>query len=172
LRALRSPLALQTVQQLLRGLNRSKQLDLPAPFESPSTLAQGRIREKIENIRQIADQYRINNPDVKFLPNRRIQIAADIEDTQTGDTLKLAVETGIEILEGRRLQLLTPNVTVNGQPVPPELVQNIVQNVSQQLNLERLEQLLKVRARIFKVQFANNTLEIAAFVGLPAGFRI
>jgi len=170
--ALKSPTVLRSVQQLLRGLNRRKQLDTGASSKADATLAQSGLRENIDNIQQTLDGYRITNPDVKFLRSRRIQISADIQEVKTGETLKLAVETGIEILEGRRLQLLTPSVSINGQPVPPELVQNIAQNLSQQLNLEQVEKLLQVRARVFKVEFANNGLEIAAFVGLPAGFKL
>lgn len=168
-RALRSPTAIRAVQQLLQGLNRRKQL---APSTPEFSLAQGNVRENLNNVRQITEQYRINNPNVQFLPSRRIQISADVEEIKTGETLKLAVETGIEILAGRQIQLVTPSVTVNGQPIPPELVQNVAQSLSEQLNLERIEKVLQVRARVFRVQFNNNSLEIAAFVGLPAGFRI
>jgi hypothetical protein len=173
LRALTSPTVTRTVQQLLRGLNRNKQLtDGTTAIAPASTVAQGRIREEIQNIRQTVDNFRITNPRVEFLDNRRIQLQADVQDLTTGDVLKLAIETGIDILEGRQFRLITPTVTVNGQPVPEEFVRGFAENIAKELDLGRLEKLLQVRARVFYVRFANNGLEIAAFVGLPAGFRI
>lgn len=173
LRALNSPTVTRTIQQLLRGLNRNKQLtEEPSTIAPSETLAQGGIREDIQNIRQTIDNFRITNPKVEFLDNRRIQLQADIEDLRTKDVLKLAIETGIDILEGRQFRLITPTVTVNGQPVPEELIRGFAENIAKELDLGRLEKLLQVRARVFYVRFANNGLEIAAFVGLPAGFRI
>lgn len=171
IQALTSPTVLRSVRQLLRGFNRTKQLEQGA-IAAPQTLAQGRLRQEVQNIRQTVDNFRITNPRVEFLDNRRIQVQADVEDLSTGDTLKLAIETGIEILEGRRFQLLRPSIVINGQPVPEELIRNFAENIAKELDLERLEKLLQVRARVFRVRFANNALEIAAFVGLPAGFRL
>ncbi|MDX2229349.1 MAG: DUF2993 domain-containing protein [Leptolyngbyaceae cyanobacterium bins.349] len=170
LRALRSRVINRAVERLLQGLNRRKSLE--SSPSNPTTLAQGRLRDTVETIRNTVEQYRISNPRVEFLGDRRIQLEADIEDTQTGDKLKLTIETGFEILEGRRFQFLRPTVAVNGQPVPEGFVKDFAENIAQQLDLGRLEKLLQVRARIFRVQFVNNSLEFAAFVGLPAGFRI
>ena len=172
LQALRSRFVTRTVEQLLRGLNRRKSLAAPAAIAPSEMVAQGRLREKIETIRETVEAYRISNPRVEFLDGQRIRLEADIEEIQTGDKLQLMVETGIEILEGRRLQLLRPTVSVNGQPLPEEFVRDFAQNIVKELDLERFEKLLQVRARVFKFRFTNRTLEIAAFVGLPAGFRI
>ncbi|MDX2242555.1 MAG: DUF2993 domain-containing protein [Leptolyngbyaceae cyanobacterium bins.302] len=173
LQALRSPIVTARIQQLLRGLNRTKQ-NLPesGSSDTPQTLAQDGLRETIDTIRQTVQEYRIVNPRVEFLENRRIQIQADVEEVKTGETLKLAIETGLEILEGRQIQFLSPSLSVNGQPFPAELVRGFAENIAKDLNLERLEKLLQVRARVFRVRFTDNSLEIAAFVGLPAGFRI
>lgn len=170
--ALKSPTVLRTVEQLLRGFNRTKQnVDGAAAIADPQ-VAQGGIRENIQNIRQTIDNYRITNPKVEFLDNRRIQLEAEVEELKTGEKLKLAIETGIEILEGRQFQLLRPTVSINGQPVPEELIRGFVENIVKELDLGRLEKILQVRARVFRVRFADNGLEIAAFVGLPAGFKL
>lgn len=171
LQALRSQVVNRVIERLLRGLNRSKQLDSPQSTQMDA-IAQGGIRQEIETIRQTLESYRLSNPRVEFLDNRRIQIEADIEEVKTGEKLTLAIETGIEILDGRQIQLLRPAISLNGQPVPEELVRDFAANIAQELNLERVEKLLKVRARIFRVRFVNNSLEIAAFVGLPAGFTL
>ncbi|MBF2027297.1 MAG: DUF2993 domain-containing protein [Oscillatoriales cyanobacterium C42_A2020_001] len=163
-RALRSKWVAQRIQRLLRGLNQSKQLE--------SSLAQGGLRENLQELRQTLDEYRLLNPRVQILENARIQIQADIEEVQTGEKLQLAIETGIEIREGRQIKLLKPVVSLNQQPVPEELLRGLAENLEQELNLDRLERLLQVRARIFKVRFYKGSLEIAAFLGLPAGFKV
>lgn len=163
--ALKSELVTRQVRRLLRGLNRSKQL-------TPSTHAQAGLRQNLQELRQTLEEYRLLNPKVQILEDARIQIEAEIEEVQTGEKLPLTVETGIEVLEGRRFKLIKPTVSLNRQPVPDELIKGLAENLEQQLNLDRVEQLLKVRARVFKVRFYKGALEIAAFVGLPAGFKV
>jgi len=165
IRALQSRWVTQRIQRLLRGLNRNKQLDF-------SYLAQGRLRENLQDLRQTLDEYRFLNPRVQILENARIQIEAEIEEVQTGEKLQLAVETGIEIREGRQIKLIKPTASLNNQPIPDELLKGLAENLEKQLGLERLEKLLQVRARIFKVRFYKGSLEVAAFVGFPAGFKV
>jgi len=173
LAALKSPTVLRTIDQLLRGFNRTKQnVDATSAIANLPTLAQGGIRENIQNIRQTIDNFRITNPKVEFLDNRRIQLEAEVEELKTGEKLKLTIETGVEILEGRQFQLLKPAIAINGQPVPEELIRGFAENIAKELDLGRLEKILQVRARVFRIRFADNGLEIAAFVGLPAGFKI
>ena len=167
LNALDSPAVSRLIEQLLRGLNRNKSLDASA-----DQMAQRGLRDEVENIRQTIERYRLSNPKVEFLEDRRVRIEATVEELATKETLQIAVETGVDILEGRRLQLLKPSVTVNGNPLPTEIVENLATNLARDLNLDRLENLLNVRARVFKAEFSNNSLEIAAFLGLPAGLRI
>jgi hypothetical protein len=171
LQALRSQVVNRVIERLLRGLNRNKQLDSQQSAQTDA-IAQGGMRQNVETIRQTLESYRVSNPRVEFLDNRRIQIEADIEEVQTGEKLTLAIETGIEILDGRQIQLVRPAIAIDGQPVPEELVRDFAANIAQELNLERVEKLLKVRARVFQVRFVNNSIEIAAFVGLPAGFTL
>lgn len=175
LQAFRAPIVRRQIRALLRGLNRGR-ADAPtrdpAPTPSPDSTETPRTPGRLAELREAIDGYRISNPTVEFLGDQRVEIGFGLEEVQTGDTLRVDVKTGIDVLEGRQIRFVRPTVQVNGQLIPDELLQNITQNVAQQLNLDRLERILQVRARILQVRFAQNSLEIAAFVGLPAGFKL
>ncbi len=180
-RALKSPTITKEIQRLLRrpgDRDASPSTPPPSAGQPPESTSPSQPSEQsgrpgvVDQIRQQIDQYRIQNPQFQFLGQNRFALTAEIVDLKTSDTLRLQVESGIEVLEGRRFQLIRPVVSVNGQTLSDEFVRDLASNLSDRFDLQRLEPLLKVRARIFKLDVKNGQLEIAGFVGLPAGFKI
>lgn len=148
-RALTSPEVLEQLQKLLSGNRKQKAIPLP-------------------NLKD----YKILNPKVELLKNQRLRLEAEIEQISTSDKLQIQAETGVRFLDDQRLVFEQPTLSINGQPLPEEFLKPIAGAIAEQLNLKRLEQLLGIKARVFKFSLENNQLEIATFLLLPKGFKV
>lgn len=148
-KAILSPEIIDQIQKLLGGSQKTKAFGLP----------------------DLKD-FRLSNPKVEFLENQRVRLEAEIEQLSTAEKLKIEAETGLEFLDGQRLQLIKPTLSINGQPIPPEFLDGILATLTRELDLKRFETLLQVKARVFKFQFKDDQLEVAAFILLPKGLKL
>lgn len=132
---------------------------------------------------QQLQRYDFVDPQVQFLPDDppgaaarsgRIQFQVSLVEQSgannpQGDRIEIFGETGIEILTGRQLNLVDPQIRINNELVPPELVGLLLGGISQQLDLENFQD-SGILARILKFQIQDDRLTIAAFVQLQPGF--
>jgi LmeA-like phospholipid-binding len=107
--------------------------------------------------------YQITNPQIKFLGNNRLEIKAELKDAASGEKLAVNLETGVSVVGGRKFQLLEPKATVGDTPVPPFLLAGLTSGMSEQFNLDILEQ-RGLTARILQFKVNPQSLELAAFV--------
>jgi len=103
------------------------------------------------------------NPRVKFLENNRLRFQTDLKQSSSNEPLSLTVESGLEILGGKRVQLINPAVSVNGKPVPPFIVAALQNSFSNRFDLRTLED-YGIIARLLQLKVNQNQLEAAAFV--------
>ncbi|MCT7960605.1 DUF2993 domain-containing protein [Laspinema sp. D1] len=115
-------------------------------------------------IQQIATRYTLVNRQVTFLPNNRVRFQSQIQERGYNDFLTLTVETGINIIEGQQLQLLSPSVWVNDRPAPRRLVTGLL-DLTRRFNLQRLEN-RGLRSRVLQFNLTPGGAEIALFVAL------
>ncbi len=80
-----------------------------------------------------------------------------------GFKLAILVESGLSVVAGRQIELVAPRLEVNGNPVPPILVNAIAAGVSRRGDLRRLEA-NQILIRLLKLEVSPRLLEIAAFV--------
>jgi LmeA-like phospholipid-binding len=110
-------------------------------------------------------KYELLNPHVDFLADRRFQIAVDLKEQGQPEVLKLKIDTGIEIVKGRLIQLTDTKITANNQAVYAPLAKRLIAGVNQELDLDRLET-RQITARILDFNSTNEQLSIATFVQL------
>lgn len=115
-------------------------------------------------LQQIATRYTLVNRQLTFLPNNRIRFETQVQERGYDDSLTLTVETGINVIEGQQLQLLSPSVWVNDRPAPRRLVTGIL-DLTQRFNLQRLET-RGVRSRVLHLNFTPGGAEIALFLAV------
>ncbi|HEY9836060.1 MAG TPA: hypothetical protein V6D27_04130, partial [Vampirovibrionales bacterium] len=80
------------------------------------------------------------------------------------DFLTLTVETGINVIEGQQLQLLSPAVWVNDRPAPRRLLTGLL-DLTRRFNLQRLEN-RGVRSRVLHFNLTPSGAEIALFLAV------
>lgn len=120
---------------------------------------------------QQLQSYEIVKPRIEFLPENRfrfqveLQQKADAQTAQSSSDQKLAVkvETGLGIVSGHQLQLISPSVSINENTIPEFLIGALAQNFIDQLDLRKLED-SGITARILQLNVLPEKMEIAAFV--------
>lgn len=115
-------------------------------------------------IQEIAARYTLVNRQVTFLPNNRVRFQTQIQERGYDDFLTLTLETGINIIEGQQLQLLSPAVWVNDRPAPRRLLTGLL-DLTQRFNLQRLEN-RGLRSRVLQFTLTPGGAEIALFLAV------
>jgi hypothetical protein len=113
--------------------------------------------------------YNLLNPQVTFLNNNRLLIQVELQEGKSKPLL-IRVNTGLSIVSGRYISLLNPAVVVNGQQVPTQFVNVVLNNLNKQLDLGNLEG-DGLQVRILKLEMEPKRLEIAAFLRIDPSSR-
>ncbi|NER39157.1 MAG: DUF2993 domain-containing protein [Oscillatoria sp. SIO1A7] len=159
----------QFLRQPARGAMRLAivEEDINQTLRSPAILEQlGQIgpnlAEGSETSERLAQRYRPINPRIEFLENNRLRFQIEIEDRRDGGTLRIRAESGLEVVSGRKLQLVEPIVMLNEKQAPTKLVNRIAKNLSDRLDLGSLDD-RGLQARILQLNITPERLEIVAF---------
>lgn len=115
--------------------------------------------------------YEIINPRIEFLPENRLRFQVELQQKEVPGTeqpnanQKLAViaESGIRIVNGHQLELISPAVSINENAIPEFLIGALAQNFIDELDLKKLQD-SGITARILDFEVNQDQLEIAAFV--------
>ena len=150
--AMRLAIAEEDINQTLRS---------PAILEQLGQLGPN-LTEGSETGERLAQRYRPINPRIEFLENNRLRFQIEIEDRRDGGTLRIRAESGLEIVSGRKLQLVEPIVMLNEKQAPTKLVNRIAKNLSDRLDLGSLDN-RGLQARILQLNITPERLEIVAF---------
>ena len=168
----------QLTQPLRAGvrlvLNRE---DLNQALQSPAIA--NRFRDLSVNLLgnglgQPHQRYTVVNPQVEFLNNDRIRLQVTLAGQQSGnqqsgnqqsDRQAIIIESGLAIAQGHKIQLVDPQINLDGQPVPPELVGLLIGGLSDRLDLDKLAD-RGITARVLKLEILPDSVAIAGFVSL------
>ncbi|MBF2078676.1 MAG: DUF2993 domain-containing protein [Synechococcales cyanobacterium T60_A2020_003] len=109
------------------------------------------------------DGYDLVDPKVQFLGDRRLQVKVQLQGRSPDvDPIAISAAVTIDAL-GAQVQLLDPQITIDNEPLPDELVNPVVQGLNQQLDLRSLEN-EGITARLLDWELTPDTLSIVAFV--------
>ncbi|MDJ0705459.1 MAG: DUF2993 domain-containing protein [Leptolyngbyaceae cyanobacterium MO_188.B28] len=110
-----------------------------------------------------ASRYVISNPAIDLLEGDRIRLQADLEDQVLDEDLAVVLESGFAVIEGRQLQLITPQVMIGGETAPSQLVEKLTKGFLETFTLNRLES-SGLTARVLEFGVDGEKLNLAFFV--------
>lgn len=116
-----------------------------------------------------AARYDLVNPQVNFLEHNRIRIRATLKQRRSDEETQITAEAGLDVRSGKQIQLVDPQVTVNDQPVPAQLIDLLSNSVNGYLNLDNLKS-SGITARILDWQLTPDDASLALFVQLDRRF--
>lgn len=151
------------VRLVLTEADINRALGSPPITKRLKNLGIGLLRQR--EARQVA-RYDFLNPKIELLGDNRLRLWVELQEQGYPQTLKLFVETGLEVIGGRTLNLVNPQVIVDGEPLPPRILQALQESVRQRLDLQRLER-SGITVRILQLDSDTDQLNLAAFVRVP-----
>jgi len=124
-------------------------------------------------VRRRIQRFDFLNPQVKILGGDRLEISLDLQEQGKPEIVHLVAQASIQVIEGRRLQLIDPTLTVDGQSAPIELLSALTDGVNRRFDLANLEA-SGITARILQFKLApNQELDLAMFVQVePQGLAL
>lgn len=108
------------------------------------------------------NRYGLANPSLEFLEGDRFRILVDLEDRVADENIAISVDLGLRVLNGHRFALVDPQITVDGEDTPPQLLESFVQGAQDRLTLRLLEE-SGITARVLNFKVRDNELDIAIF---------
>jgi LmeA-like phospholipid-binding len=127
--------------------------------------------------------YRLENLKVTFQPQNRLQVnfklsrptpKLSLESSSTPGTfgkkktsreLAISLELTLKVIDGKALQLLDPQGTVNGRPMSSRLLKGFATGISDRLNLNTLSA-DGILARILQLEIKEDNLQLIGFLRL------
>lgn len=156
-----------------------READLNRALQSPQVLAQieATLNRLIVNKAGSSNiAYQLLDLQLEFLPENRLGLKLSLSRPRSNfesrvkmgaDSRKLimALELGIKVINGKTIQLIAPQGTVNGRPMSSRLLQGFAEGISDRLNLGRWEQ-DGILTRILQLEINEDQLELASFLKL------
>jgi hypothetical protein len=109
------------------------------------------------------ESYALVDPQVEFLESDRIRVQVTLQSQTSDLQTAIVAESGLEIRSGRQLQLVEPTASIDGRPLPPQLINLLVGGISQRFDLANLEP-AGITLRIINWSLDAEALNVAAFV--------
>ena len=107
--------------------------------------------------------YRFINPRLELLANNRLRFQVELAAEGDDQPLAIVAESGLVVTKGRQIQLVQPRVAIDREAVAQDIVDEIATNLSQELDLRRLEA-YGLQVRILQLKVEPQKLDFATFV--------
>ncbi|MGF1478577.1 MAG: DUF2993 domain-containing protein [Cyanophyceae cyanobacterium] len=137
--------------------------DLNQALQSP--LVQSQLQQLLSQLPGAtqAREYELVDPRLE-LDSTRLRIQAELKQAGTDESLRVSLESGLEVSDGHTLLLVEPKGTIDGRPLSQRLLQGIAQGISQRFfDLRRLEE-AGIVARLLQLDIQAERLKMAAFI--------
>lgn len=109
--------------------------------------------------------YRFINPRLELLANNRLRFQVQLAAEGDDEPLAIVADSGLAVTKGRQIQLVQPTVAIDREAVAQDIVDEIATNLSQELDLRRLEA-YGLQVRILQLKIESQKLELVTFVRL------
>jgi hypothetical protein len=124
-----------------------------------------RVAQRLpENFGQVTG---LTSLEITLLENGRIQFQGNLQLQSQFDSspqeYQVMLETGLEIVGGQQIQLVSPRARVNGRPLPPVFLSGFASQFSNRFNLSNFDK-TGTLARLLQLKVEDDQVEVAAFV--------
>ena len=145
--------------------------DLVTALQSEAVVAQLQLalnRLIAERAGSSAIAYKLLAPNIQLSPNNLVAIkitlireGKNLQDYQSRK-LEIDLAMGLDVVQGKKIQLTRLEGTVNNRPISKRLLQGFAQGISDRLNLATIEK-QGIFARLLQLEIAEDTIKIVGF---------
>jgi hypothetical protein len=114
------------------------------------------------------------NPEIIFLNDNRIQLSTKLQavdpnlsKTEQKPALDVIVEAGLKIVDGTRLELVNPQINLQGAKVPQQITNAFVKGLNKIVDLHQLED-LGIIARVLKLEITDGKFQVIGFARMDS----
>ncbi len=126
---------------------------------------QKRIQVVIDNIMpESSAKFTLSEAKIDFLDNQRIKVNISLQQDER-ESINLELETGLNIIEGRSLELIDPQASINGRQLSARFLNPLIARFSDNVNLKSLEK-QGIIVRILQADLTENQMNLALFARL------
>ncbi|MEM8779719.1 MAG: DUF2993 domain-containing protein [Cyanobacteria bacterium P01_G01_bin.49] len=145
-----------------------KESDLNQALESTNIKSQ--LQTLIDGLLPAqAPQFEILTLRLNFIEKNRLGLEAELEQVaeegETNNQLAIAAEVGFDVEKGRSIKLIDFSATLNERKLSQRFLDLLTTGINQRLDLATFEE-RGIVARLLKLNFDEETLDIVAFVRL------
>jgi hypothetical protein len=116
-------------------------------------------------------RYELLSAQLQFFEDNRLslefQVRVSRRQREDFQNFQIRLVSGIAVRQGKQVTLVEPELTIDGEPLPPQLVRAVSQRISSRFNLEALEK-EKILARLLQLKIEEDEVELAAFVQIAS----
>ncbi len=135
-----------------------------------SALRSPELRSSFENIRidlsgrqGQGELFDFIEPRIAFRNGNRIQITARMRpQAKPEDAIDLEINAGVRVLRGTQLELIEPQINLQGEKVPDQITTALVKGINRLLDLRQLEQ-TGIQARVLRLEVTDSYLQVIGF---------
>lgn len=162
----------ESLRQPLQGAVRLaiSEADINRALQTPSvqSLIQQAINRLVPDRNQSSQMsFSLVDSRLDFLENDRLGVRLNLQSsngaTGTSEALEIILEVGFRLVNGRSIQLIEPEGTINGRRLSNRLLQGFAERLSQELDLRTLDKQGTI-ARLLQLETDGEKLNLAAFV--------
>ncbi|NEP00206.1 MAG: DUF2993 domain-containing protein [Symploca sp. SIO2E9] len=106
--------------------------------------------------------YQFFNPRIEFLGENRLSFQLEVQEGNA-PPLAVSIESGIGLISGHLLELIEPEIAVENDAFPPELVSKLAGSLRDSLDICTLES-AGITVRLLELNIGTSELEAIAFV--------
>jgi len=131
-------------------------------------LKSSRVNERLQKaVNQAfnATNYELLNPEIKLLDNNRIAASATIDRGEESKPLDIMFELGINIAEGRKLELVEIEASIGKRKLPKRFLASFAKGINERLDLRRLED-RGITAVLLQLETEKEKLNIAGLIAI------
>jgi hypothetical protein len=126
------------------------------------------------------EDYRFSNPQIDFLGADRLRFQVSLQARSSSESVpedqaspaqmvEIVLESGLSLVDSDQFAIVDPVLTVDGSPIPAELIDPFVEGINRQLNLRHLED-DGLMVRFLQWDISEAELAIAIFLRLEPEF--
>ena len=112
-----------------------------------------------------ATNYKLLNPQINLLDNNRIAASATIDRGEESTPLDIMFELGINVMEGRKLELVDIEASIRGRRLPRRFLASFARGINERLDLRRLDE-RGITAVLLQLETKEEKLNIAGFFAI------
>jgi non-ribosomal peptide synthetase component F len=108
-------------------------------------------------------RYQLHDPQIDCLAGDRLHVQVEVQEAGNPDRVQVVFESGFRVQQSRYIELIQPVLLVNGEAVPPELIEAFFGGSSQRIDLDRVLPHGAI-GRLLKFEIASEQLELAVLL--------